>query len=988
MYAVGVAEVVVDLTSNYGRGDYFTGTEINDVRFISVVIIGILLGISFLGMQAFAKTQGVLFVIQLVAIAAVYIGSFFPNFPDPDEMRRLGFSGYQGWRNADPAYQYDPMRPDAKYDFFTVLAIFFPAATGIMAGANVSGDLQNPSSAIPKGTLLAVFITFCTYGSLMFVVGLACDRCTDLDPNGGKCPPNGIATQDWAYNALQNSSIPVGGLLYNKVIMASLVPVHPFFFFGVFSSSLSSALSSLVSAPRILQSVAKDRVLKFKWLAYLAVGKGADNNPVRALYFTFVLSVAIALIGNLDAIATLITNVFLASYALVNYACFAASRTRAAGWRPTFKYYNTWVSLLGCLLCLFVMALIDWRMTIVTAFLCGAVYLGVEAIEPDVDWGAANDSFKYQTAIHSLSTLSTVQSEHSKLFRAHVLVMSGPPGARPSLVKFGAMFRATEGLLAVGDVVIQPSSGVKSSVVATSGGETTTATTTTTNNVPPPSGKKNKSTGKKSSTATSTTTSASTKPPPKVKEIWDPDTTEEELGGGNNSGEPAGETAAEEGVGDNTMQTAMDSGGEGNEPNANNNNNSNDNIPPFTPEKGGDGNNNNNSTFIVPTTPATTTDTSLHTVHDRLAGDLAKECSELARHRVMMESYLNNRSVWGLKRCVGAQARIVSAPTVFDGFKSLYTLAGVSKLRPTSVLFGFPHKWRNQSQESMGKIAEYEQMIRTAMAYDDMGVMILRDDNRALDIDMRSKSLLQSLFHACRRKSGLNKKESGPTPGTSKKIANTASSEEGENDDMEAGETTASSLLEEHLSEYVSGGTIDVWWLTEDGGFTALMPHILSLGEEFRGKKLRFFTVVDTADENSVEKKAEEAKKRMTETLFRIRVDAKVEAIEAELSAEPDAHAQTEFETMGFGTLADLNEAERVTTIKLLNLTYIMRQHSGPARKNSAKIPPAIVFVSAPTFHTGIQVKLYTAWMDILTNKMPPTVVIRGTNKQVMCLQA
>jgi hypothetical protein len=260
--------------------------------------------------------------------------------------------------------------------------------------------------------------------------------------------------------------------------------------------------------------------------------------------------------------------------------------------------------------------------------------------------------------------------------------------------------------------------------------------------------------------------------------------------------------------------------------------------------------------------------------------------------------------------------------------------------------------------------------------------MILRDDARLLDVNMKY-SFWGNLIRTCRRKTDDTK---APQSSNTKRVA--VADETDEVDQMEAGETTASSLLEEHLPENVSGGSIDVWWLAEDGGFTALMPHILSLGKEFAGKKLRFFTVVDTADEHAPEKKAEEAKKRLEDTLFRIRVDGKVEAIEAELSAEPEANAQSEFETMGFGTLSDLNEAERITTIKLLNLTYVMRQHSGVARKNSAKIPPAVVFVSAPLFHTGIQVKLYTAWLDILSAKMPPTVFVRGNNKQVMCLQA
>lgn len=450
MYAVGVAEVVVDLASNYGR-HYFTGDEVNDVRVVAVGVMILLLFVSFLGMGCFAKTQTGLFITMVVAILAVVIGSFFPAFPSKYDNAIMGFVGYS-WKNDMPQWSHDPTRPSTKYDFFTVFAVFFPAATGIMAGANIAGDLANPSVAIPKGTMLAVLISYISYVSLIFVAALSCVRCIDV--GGGKCPPGDLATEQWAIETEANLSVPLGGLLYNKIIFANLVPFHAFFFFGVFASSLSSALSSLVSAPRILQAVARDRVIPFAWLRWMAVGRGENNEPIRALVFTFFISVAVALIGNLDAIATLITNVFLGSYALVNLSCFVAATTKTAGWRPNFKLYNKWGSLVGAVLCIVVMFLIDAVTCVVTCLLCYAVYRLVEQLDYDANWGAADDAMKYTAVVKRLEWFQDIKRVHAKLYRVAPLVMAGAPAERPSLMKFAAMLSYTKGLIVVGDVVL------------------------------------------------------------------------------------------------------------------------------------------------------------------------------------------------------------------------------------------------------------------------------------------------------------------------------------------------------------------------------------------------------------------------------------------------------------------------------------------------------------------------------------------------------
>lgn len=53
-------------------------------------------------------------------------------------------------------------------NFITLFGIYFPAMTGIMAGANMSGDLRDPSQSIPRGTFYGIAVTTLIYAWLVW----------------------------------------------------------------------------------------------------------------------------------------------------------------------------------------------------------------------------------------------------------------------------------------------------------------------------------------------------------------------------------------------------------------------------------------------------------------------------------------------------------------------------------------------------------------------------------------------------------------------------------------------------------------------------------------------------------------------------------------------------------------------------------------------------------------------------------------------------
>uniref|UniRef100_A0A672I421 Solute carrier family 12 member 2 n=1 Tax=Salarias fasciatus TaxID=181472 RepID=A0A672I421_SALFA len=445
MYVVGFAETVVELLKGV---DAVMTDEVNDIRIIGTITVILLLGISVAGMEWEAKAQIFLLIVLITAIINYFIGTFIPV----KSKQASGFFGYDGsimWENMGPDFRGET--------FFSVFSIFFPAATGILAGANISGDLADPQLAIPRGTLLAILITGIVYlgvavstgscivrdasGSLNDTVSAQFTNCTEASCNFGYDFSSCRSAEKGCSYGLQN----------DFQVMSMVSGFGPIITAGIFSATLSSALASLVSAPKVFQALCKDNI--YPGLGMFAKGYGKNNEPLRGYILTFGIALAFILIGELNTIAPIISNFFLASYALINFSVFHASLANSPGWRPSFKYYNMWVSLAGAVLCCVVMFVINWGAALLTNVIVMGLYIYVSYKKPGVyvNWGSSTQALTYHQALTHTLHLSGVE-DHIKNFRPQCLVMTGYPNSRPALLDLVHSFTKNVGLMICGHV--------------------------------------------------------------------------------------------------------------------------------------------------------------------------------------------------------------------------------------------------------------------------------------------------------------------------------------------------------------------------------------------------------------------------------------------------------------------------------------------------------------------------------------------------------
>ncbi|XP_034943352.1 bumetanide-sensitive sodium-(potassium)-chloride cotransporter [Chelonus insularis] len=874
MYVVGFCESLQDLLRPAQR--CIIDCAEWDIRIIGCITIIALLAIVMIGMEWEAKAQIGLLIILLIALVDFFIGTFVG--PKSNEEYAKGFIGYNAQllkQNFKPDYrEYDGV----DHGFFSVLAIFFPAATGILAGANISGDLKDPQKAIPKGTLLAILLTTISYILMAIMVGATVVRDATGDINdiliftnnttmsfNSSIISNNSVTQSPNVNlsSLLNSDLNettdesiLTNLTYiissnltnlnttnpdkrvwseygtafncskteknckygshNSFQVIELVSVFgPFIYAGCFAATLSSALASLVSAPKVFQALCQDHL--YPGIAWFSGKPGKE--PVRGYLLAFIIAVGFILIGNLNSIAPLISNFFLAAYTLINFSTFHASLAKPIGWRPTFKYYNMWLSLAGSILCVAVMFLISWWTALITLCAVLALYLVVSYRKPDVNWGSTTQAQTYNNALTAVQQLDRVE-EHVKNYKPQFLVLSGNPSARSALIDFAHHITKNQSLVICGHIIENP-------------------------------------------------------------------------------------------------------------------------------------------------------------LNYKTRSAMIEKSS----------NWLRNNKIKGFYS-------VIDGMSFQEGATSLLQASGLGKLRPNILLMGYKQDWATCAREDLNMYFNVMHksldmhiavaILRLSEGFDHSALVNETEDSKKSSVTIRGNQSFSQLSQASST-SDISMPGS-PSPKRSEIINKSPDASPSNRQESKPMIAVISKDIISSLTKFKKKqkrGTIDVWWLYDDGGLTLLLPYIISTRRNWANSKLRVFALANKHSELEYEQR------NMASLLSKFRIDYSALKIISNISKPADTQTKNFFELLiadfqGSSSSDDkditITESELLAmnekTNRHLRLRELLTEHSMDANLIVMTLPmPRKGAVSAP---------LYMAWLETLTRDMPPFLLVRGNHTSVL----
>lgn len=386
LYLIGFSEILLNTIG--------IETSLNNIRITGVISLLAITILTFISTNLALKTQFIILTVMALSLVSIFIGN------NNQEVTNTSISPIE---NSLP--------------WIALFAIFFPAVTGFEAGVSMSGDLQNPKKAIPQGTILAIIVGLCVYLCLTFFFSYSVDR--EL-------------------------------LVNDNSVLLKISWFAPIVVAGIMGATLSSALGSILGAPRILQATASDKITP----KIFAKGYGKSNEPRNALILTFVIALAGILIGELNTIARVVSIFFIITYGFLNLTC-ALENWAGSDFRPSFRIPGI-ISIIGAIACFVVMIQLDLAAMLVASAILIALFLFLKRKELKLESGDTWNAIWTGIVKAGLIRLSGREKKDKRNWKPNIILFSGKASERPHLIEMGRFITGKLGIFTNFELIEDP----------------------------------------------------------------------------------------------------------------------------------------------------------------------------------------------------------------------------------------------------------------------------------------------------------------------------------------------------------------------------------------------------------------------------------------------------------------------------------------------------------------------------------------------------
>ena len=204
----------------------------------------------------------------------------------------------------------------------------------------MSGDLKDPSVSLPRGTLLATIVGMFVYIAVAYKLSIS-------------------ATPE--------------DLVSDQLIMQRIASWGPIIPIGLAAASLSSAIGSLLVAPRTLQAISADDIMPNKGANRFFAKTKLNNEPRNATIITVLIAFIFVGVGSINFVAKIISMFFMVTYGAICMVSLLEHFAADPAYRPTFR--SKWyVSLIGGVLSFWLMFKMNSWMAFMAVLIMAIIY--------------------------------------------------------------------------------------------------------------------------------------------------------------------------------------------------------------------------------------------------------------------------------------------------------------------------------------------------------------------------------------------------------------------------------------------------------------------------------------------------------------------------------------------------------------------------------------------------------------------------------------